>query len=46
MNTNRKKNTVLFLTSQTLSLFGTMLVQYAIMWHIVLKTQCYKQTVA
>jgi DHA3 family macrolide efflux protein-like MFS transporter len=34
-----KKNTALFLTSQTLSLFGTMLVQYAIMWHIVLKTQ-------
>jgi len=34
-----KKNTVLFLTSQTLSLFGTMLVQYAILWHIVLKTQ-------
>jgi DHA3 family macrolide efflux protein-like MFS transporter len=34
-----KKNTVLFLTSQTLSLFGTMLVQYAIMWHIVLETQ-------
>ena len=34
-----KKNTALFLTSQTLSLFGTMLVQYAIMWHIVLETQ-------
>ncbi|MDR1762239.1 MAG: MFS transporter [Bacteroidales bacterium] len=34
-----KKNIILFLTSQTLSLFGTMLVQYAIMWHIVLKTQ-------
>ena len=39
MKTNWKKNTALFLTSQTLSLFGTMLVQYAIMWHIVLKTQ-------
>jgi len=39
LNTNWKKNTALFLTSQTLSLFGTMLVQYAIMWHIVLKTQ-------
>jgi DHA3 family macrolide efflux protein-like MFS transporter len=36
---NWKKNTALFITSQTLSLFGTMLVQYAIMWHIVLKTQ-------
>ncbi|MDR0796360.1 MAG: MFS transporter [Tannerella sp.] len=34
-----KKNTALFLTSQTLSLFGTMLVQFAIMWHIVLETQ-------
>lgn len=39
MKTNWKKNTALFLISQTLSLFGTMLVQYAIMWHIVLKTQ-------
>ena len=39
MQTNWKQNTALFLTSQTLSLFGTMLVQYAIMWHIVLKTQ-------
>ncbi len=36
---NWKKNTALFFTSQTLSLFGTMLVQYAIMWHIVLQTQ-------
>jgi DHA3 family macrolide efflux protein-like MFS transporter len=36
---NWKKNTVLFITSQSLSLLGTMLVQYAIMWHIVLKTQ-------
>lgn len=33
-----KKNTALFITSQTLSLFGTMIVQYAIMWHLVLKT--------
>lgn len=39
MESNWKKNTALFLTSQALSLFGTMLVQYAIMWHIVLKTQ-------
>jgi DHA3 family macrolide efflux protein-like MFS transporter len=39
VKTNWKKNTALFLTSQTLSLFGTMLVQYAIMWHIVLETQ-------
>jgi DHA3 family macrolide efflux protein-like MFS transporter len=34
-----KKNAALFLTGQTLSLFGSMLVQYAIMWHITLKTQ-------
>ncbi len=39
MEINWKKNTILFLTSQTMSLLGTMLVQYAIMWHIVLKTQ-------
>lgn len=34
-----KKNIILFLVSQTLSLFGSSLVQYAIMWHITLKTQ-------
>ncbi|MDT3698830.1 MAG: MFS transporter [Thermincola sp.] len=34
-----KKNLILFLTSQTVSLFGTLLVQYAIAWHITLKTQ-------
>lgn len=34
-----KKNTILFLTSQTISLFGSSLVQYAIMWHITLETQ-------
>src|SRR5690554_4174095 len=39
MNTNWKKNIILFLTSQTISLFGTSLVQYAIMWHITLTTQ-------
>ena len=36
---NWKKETVLFLTSQSLSILGTMLVQYAIMWHITLTTQ-------
>jgi DHA3 family macrolide efflux protein-like MFS transporter len=36
---NWKKNVVLFLSGQTISLFGSMLVQYAIMWHITLKTQ-------
>jgi DHA3 family macrolide efflux protein-like MFS transporter len=36
---NWKKNIVLFLLSQTISLFGSSLVQYAIMWHITLTTQ-------
>jgi DHA3 family macrolide efflux protein-like MFS transporter len=39
MEINWKKNAALFLTGQTLSLFGSMVVQYAIMWHITLKTQ-------
>ncbi len=39
MNKDWKKNIVLFLISQTISLFGTSLVQYAIMWHITLTTQ-------
>lgn len=34
-----KKNIVLFLGSQTISLFGSALVQYAIMWYITLNTQ-------
>jgi DHA3 family macrolide efflux protein-like MFS transporter len=33
---NWKKDISIFLGSQTLSLFGSMLVQYAIMWHITL----------
>jgi DHA3 family macrolide efflux protein-like MFS transporter len=42
MNTgyeNWKKNIIIFLSSQTISLFGSSLVQYAIMWHITLTTQ-------
>ena len=39
MNTNWKKNIILFLTSQTISLFGSALVQYAITWYITLETQ-------
>jgi DHA3 family macrolide efflux protein-like MFS transporter len=39
MEINWKKNTTLFLIGQALSLFGTMVVQYAILWHITLKTQ-------
>lgn len=34
-----KKNIILFLGSQTISLFGSALVQYAIMWYITLNTQ-------
>ncbi len=34
-----KKDIILFLISQTLSLFGTSLVQYAIMWYITLHTK-------
>lgn len=34
-----KKQAALFLVSQNISLFGSMLVQYAIMWHITLTTQ-------
>lgn len=34
-----KKNIILFIASQTVSLFGSSLVQYAIMWHITLETQ-------
>ncbi|MGL6119500.1 MAG: MFS transporter [Fusobacteriaceae bacterium] len=34
-----KKNTILFLSSQAVSLIGTSLVQYAIIWHITLKTK-------
>jgi DHA3 family macrolide efflux protein-like MFS transporter len=36
---NWKKNIILFLGSQTISLFGSALVQYSIMWHITLNTK-------
>lgn len=36
---NWLKNIILFLSSQTISLFGSALVQYAIMWHITLTLQ-------
>ena len=39
MKQNWKKNIILFITSQTISLFGSSLVQYAIMWYITLETQ-------
>lgn len=37
--TNWKKNTILFLGSQTISLFGSALVQFSILWYITLTTQ-------
>ncbi|HYH04132.1 MAG TPA: MFS transporter, partial [Bacillota bacterium] len=39
MDKNWNKNIILFITSQTISLFGSSLVQYAITWYITLKTQ-------
>lgn len=35
---NWKKNAILFLLSQSVSLFGSSIVQYAIIWHITLTT--------
>lgn len=34
-----KKKTILFLSSQGMSLLGSMLVQYAIIWYVTLSTQ-------
>ncbi|MGE4283954.1 MAG: MFS transporter [Clostridia bacterium] len=39
MNETWKKRIILFLASQTISLFGSSLVQYAIGWYITLRTQ-------
>ncbi len=39
LNKNWKRDTILFLSSQAFSLFGSMLVQYAITWYITLETQ-------
>jgi DHA3 family macrolide efflux protein-like MFS transporter len=39
MHINRKKNIALFVIGQALSMFGTMVVQYAIVWQITLETQ-------
>lgn len=36
--THWKKNIILFLSGQTFSLFGSSLVQFAIIWHITLTT--------
>ncbi|MGN8244577.1 MFS transporter [Cellulomonas soli] len=34
-----RRDTAVFLSGQTVSLFGSMLVQYAIMWHLTLQTK-------
>lgn len=34
-----KRDTAVFLSGQTVSLFGSMLVQYAVLWHLTLTTQ-------
>jgi len=34
-----RRETTVFLTSQTISLFGSILVQCAIMWHLTLTTK-------
>ena len=39
MELNWKKNTILFISGQAITLFGSMIVQFAIFWHIVLITQ-------
>ncbi|WP_273652811.1 MFS transporter [Cellulomonas fimi] len=33
------RDTVVFLSGQTVSLFGSMLVQYAVLWHLTLETR-------
>jgi DHA3 family macrolide efflux protein-like MFS transporter len=33
-----KRNTTLFLSGQTISLFGSMIVQYAVMWYVTFAT--------
>ncbi len=38
MNRNWKRDTVLFISSQTISIFGSSLVMFAIMWYITLET--------
>jgi MFS transporter, DHA3 family, macrolide efflux protein len=34
-----KRNVALFLTGQTVSLFGSMIVQYAVMWYVTFETR-------
>jgi len=39
MESNWKKNIILFITGQAITFLGSMVVQYAILWHITLTTQ-------
>ena len=34
-----RRDTAIFLSGQTVSMFGSMLVQYAVMWHLTLETK-------
>src|SRR3712207_1627121 len=34
-----KRNVALFLSGQTISLFGSMIVQYAVMWYVTFETR-------
>ncbi|MFC7623846.1 MFS transporter [Microlunatus sp. GCM10028923] len=36
---NWRRNLALFLSGQTVSLFGSMIVQYVVMWYVTLETQ-------
>lgn len=36
---NWRRNVALFITGQTISLFGSMLVQYAVLWYLTLTTK-------
>ena len=38
MNQNWKKQITLFLTSQAVSLFGSSIVQFAIVWYVTKET--------
>ncbi|MFC0680972.1 MFS transporter [Lysobacter korlensis] len=37
--THWKRNVALFLSGQTISLFGSMIVQYAVMWYVTFETR-------
>ncbi|MDX9957048.1 MAG: MFS transporter, partial [Spirochaetia bacterium] len=39
MNTSWKRDLALFMGSQTISLLGSSLVQYAMLWHLTLQTK-------